>query len=98
MKQITANDVATKLENGETLNIIDVRETSEVAQGKISGSVNIPLGLIEFRLNELDKNKEYIVVCLSGGRSSMATSILESQGFNVTNMIGGMMAWQGPVE
>lgn len=98
MKQISAKEVATKLQNGEKLNIIDVREVSEVAQGKISGAVNIPLGLLEFRLNELDKNTEYIVVCHSGGRSSMATNMLESYGFNATNMAGGMLAWEGPIE
>ncbi|WP_416829116.1 rhodanese-like domain-containing protein [Ectobacillus polymachus] len=98
MKQISAKEVATKLQNGEKLNIIDVREVSEVAQGKISSAVNIPLGLLEFRLNELNKNTEYVVVCHSGGRSSMATNMLESYGFNATNMTGGMLAWEGPIE
>ena len=98
MKSISAKEVEEKLQNGEQLNIIDVRETQEVAMGKIPTAVNIPLGLIEFRMMELDKNKEYIIVCLSGGRSSSATRFLESQGFNVTNMMGGMMAWTGEVE
>jgi rhodanese-related sulfurtransferase len=98
MKSISAKEVEEKLLNGEQLNIIDVRETQEVAMGKIPAAVNIPLGLIEFRMMELDKNKEYIIVCLSGGRSSSATRFLENQGFNVTNMMGGMMAWTGEVE
>ncbi|MFC7319625.1 rhodanese-like domain-containing protein [Halobacillus campisalis] len=79
----------------EALNIIDVRETDEVAAGKIPGAVNIPLGLIEFRMNELDKSKDYVMVCRSGGRSGQATQFLEDQGFNVTNMDGGMMNYEG---
>ncbi|RPF51156.1 rhodanese-like domain-containing protein [Aquisalibacillus elongatus] len=98
MKSIDAKTVAEKLENGKELNIIDVRETDEVAEGKIPGAKNIPLGLIEFRENELDQGKEYIMVCRSGGRSGKATQYLEGRGFDVTNMTGGMLDWVGPVE
>jgi rhodanese-related sulfurtransferase len=98
VREITVNEVETLLDEGKKLNIIDVRETAEVAAEKIPGAVNIPLGLVEFRMNELDKSKEYIMVCRSGGRSSRATQFLESYGYNVTNMIGGMLAWRGKVE
>lgn len=98
MKQISAQELELLLNEKKDLNIIDVREVAEVAGGKIPSAVNIPLGLLEFRMNELDKNKEYIIVCLSGGRSSQATRFLEYQGFNVTNMSGGMMAWMGEIE
>ncbi|WP_174733479.1 rhodanese-like domain-containing protein [Mesobacillus harenae] len=98
MKEITPKEVETLLNDGKTLNIIDVRETDEVAAGKISGAVNIPLGLVEFRLNELDKSKEYIMVCRSGGRSGRASKFLESRGFDVINMTGGMLAWEGKQE
>ena len=98
MKQMTANEVEALLYEGKQLNIVDVREVDEVAAGKIPGAVNIPLGLIEFRMNELDKSKEYIMVCRSGGRSGRASQVLESFGFNVINMSGGMLAWEGKVE
>lgn len=98
MKEISANEVEALLDEGKKLNIIDVREVAEVATGKIPGAVNIPLGLVEFRMNELDKTKEYIMVCRSGGRSGRATQFLESYGFNVINMTGGMLAWEGKVE
>ncbi|KMK76303.1 rhodanese-like domain-containing protein [Alkalihalobacillus pseudalcaliphilus] len=75
--------------------IIDVREPKEVAEGKIKDSLNIPLGLLEFRIHELDKAKEYIIVCRSGGRSGRAAQYLENQGFKVKNMTGGMLEWQG---
>jgi rhodanese-related sulfurtransferase len=60
--------------------------------------VNIPLGLLEFRLQDLDKSKEHIMVCRSGGRSSMAANLLEDRGYKVINMTGGMNEWQGPIE
>ncbi|MFS0863919.1 rhodanese-like domain-containing protein [Fredinandcohnia sp. 179-A 10B2 NHS] len=98
MKQLTAKEVETMLTNGESLNIIDVREVDEVAAGKIPGAVNIPLGLIEFRMHELAKSKEYVMVCRSGGRSGSASQFLEGQGFKVINMVGGMLTWEGEVE
>ncbi|SFA54191.1 Rhodanese-related sulfurtransferase [Parageobacillus thermantarcticus] len=98
MKQLTAKEVEKLLQEGKQLNIIDVREVDEVAAGKIPGAINIPLGLLEFRMNELDKNKEYILVCRSGGRSARAAQLLESHGYNVINMTGGMLDWEGPVE
>ena len=98
MKSISTNELKNLLAEGKELNIIDVREPGEVAQGKIPSAVNMPLGLLEFRMNELDKSKEYIMVCRSGGRSGQATLFLDSQGYKVTNMTGGMLAWEGEVE
>ncbi|MFE6168823.1 rhodanese-like domain-containing protein [Viridibacillus arvi] len=98
MKSISVEEVQQLLESGKELNLIDVREVEEVAAGIIPTAINIPLGLIEFRMNELDKSKEYIMVCRSGGRSGNATMFLENQGFNVANMDGGMLAWAGEVE
>ena len=95
MKEITAKELEQKLANGETLNILDVREVDEVAEVKIPGIMHIPLGLVEFRMNELSKSEPYYVVCRSGGRSGRATQFLESQGYDVTNMMGGMLAWEG---
>jgi rhodanese-related sulfurtransferase len=98
MKYLTAKEVEQKLTIGERLNIIDVREVAEVATGKIPTAMNIPLGLVEFRMHELDMRKPYILVCRSGGRSSQAARFLESYGFDVTNMEGGMLSWVGKTE
>lgn len=98
MKEITAKEVENLLREGKQLNLIDVREVDEVAAGKIPGAVNIPLGVVEFRMNELDKSKEYIMVCRSGGRSGRATQFLKGQGYKVTNMAGGMLEWEGETE
>src|SRR5690625_4786393 len=98
MKEMTVNEVEILVNEGEGLNIIDVREVDEVVEGKIPGAVNIPLGLIEARMHEIDKSKEYIMVCRSGGRSGRATQFLEKWGYDVINMQGGMLAWEGTVE
>lgn len=98
MKEITAKELEQKVTSGEQLNIIDVREEVEVAAGMIPGAKNIPLGEIPERLEELDKNEHYYMVCRSGGRSSSASQFLIQNGFNVTNMIGGMLSWEGEVE
>ncbi|MEI2405946.1 rhodanese-like domain-containing protein [Niallia taxi] len=98
MKQMTVKEVEALINEGKKLNIIDVREVDEVATGKIPGAVNIPLGLIEFRMHELEKTNEYIMVCRSGARSGRATQFLKEYGFNVMNMTGGMLAWEGKIE
>lgn len=98
MKEIAVQEVQQRLENGESINLIDVREVDEVKAGHIPGIVNIPLGLLEAKLPDLDKNKPYIMVCRSGGRSGQATAFLTSKGYDVTNMVGGMLAWKGEVE
>lgn len=95
MKRFTAKEVQEKLENGEQLNIIDVREVDEVKEGKIPNAIHIPLGLVEFKINELDKKKQYVMVCRSGARSGRAATYLEGQGYDVINMDGGMMAYEG---
>lgn len=98
VKEISAAEVEQRLEKGEQLRLIDVRETSEVAEGHIPGAINIPLGLLEFRIHELDKKTSYIIVCRSGGRSGKATEYLTSFGYDAVNMIGGMLEWQGKIK
>ncbi|ANU27237.1 rhodanese-like domain-containing protein [Planococcus versutus] len=95
MKTMTTEEVQKIVESNQAIHLIDVRETDEVAAGKIPSAIHIPLGLLEFRMHELDKSSEYIMVCRSGGRSGQATRFLEDQGYNVTNMDGGMLDWNG---
>lgn len=97
MKEMTAKELEEKLLRKEAVNIVDVREVEEVAEGRIPEACNIPLRLLEFRMHELDKKKEYIIVCRSGGRSGRAVKVLESYGFQAINMVGGMLGWEGKV-
>ncbi|MGE7928619.1 rhodanese-like domain-containing protein [Lysinibacillus xylanilyticus] len=98
MKEISTKEVQQALEQGQAINLVDVREVDEVESGHIPGIIHIPLGLLEFRMHELNKKESYVMVCRSGGRSGSATQFLESQGFNVSNMVGGMLAWDGEVK
>lgn len=98
MKSITTAELQAKLEAGEPVRLIDVREVAEVEEGHIPGIIHMPLGLLEFRMHELDKQDHYYMICRSGGRSGQATVFLEAQGFNVTNMTGGMLEWTGEVQ
>lgn len=97
-KEMRPQEVKQRLDQGEPLNILDVREDNEWESGHIRGAKHIPLGLLGQRHNELDPRKEIIVVCRSGNRSGLACEMLESLGYKVINMPGGMMEWTGDVE
>ncbi|GAB3971758.1 rhodanese-like domain-containing protein [Spirosoma terrae] len=93
---ITVQELKERLEKGETLNLIDVREPAEYEADNI-GARLIPLGDLPYQLDELDglQDEEVIVHCRSGKRSAMAQQILEQNGFNnVRNVIGGMLAYR----
>ena len=98
MKSMTTDELLELLDANEDLNIIDVREDFEVENGMIPGATNIPLGDIPARAAELDQSKSYIVVCKGGVRSANACEYLAQQGFDVTNLDGGMMAYDGELE
>ncbi|WP_314584294.1 rhodanese-like domain-containing protein [Paenibacillus terrigena] len=92
--QIQPEEVKTRLERGESLNLIDVREPEEVAQGMIAGAVHIPLGQIPDRIDEIKQTGEIIMICRSGYRSERACAYLTELGLEgLKNMEGGMLAW-----
>jgi rhodanese-related sulfurtransferase len=97
MKNITVEELKSRLDAGEQLHIIDVREPSEYAEYNI-GAQLIPLGMIQgMQLDDIEdfKNKELIIHCKSGARSMQACMILETAGYtNVVNVTGGVMAWK----
>lgn len=73
--------------------LLDVREASELAEGRIAGSKHIPLGQLAARAFELDRGRPVITVCRSGGRSSQAAQFIAAQGYEVANLAGGLTAW-----
>jgi rhodanese-related sulfurtransferase len=96
---ITAKEVQERLRQGETLFLVDVREDEEIAYyGKIPEAVHIKMGDIPERLSVLDKENEYIMICKAGVRSEHVCQYLSSLGYNVINMEGGMMSYEGEVE
>lgn len=91
---IDAEQLKTRLDAGEKLNLIDVREAEEIAQGMIPGAVHLPLGLVPQRLDEIPREEEVIFICRSGYRSDQACQYLTSLGYKgATNLVGGMLAW-----
>lgn len=92
-KQITPQEVATRLRSGESILLLDVREPAEWVQGHVAGAKHIPLGQLAERREELDPQRETIVICRSGNRSGLACELLSEQGYNVVNMTGGLNDW-----
>ncbi len=97
MQTITIYELKARLDAGETVNIVDVREPHEHAEFNIGG-VLVPLGQVrDMQVDELEafKDQELIVYCRSGNRSGQACMVLDSLGFeNTKNLVGGMLAWQ----
>jgi len=96
MKDISVEELKSRMDQGEKLNIIDVRESWEYEEFNI-GAKNMPLSAFPSYLPELEKlkNEEVIVHCKMGGRSSQAAAFLDQQGFkNVKNVTGGMDEWK----
>jgi rhodanese-related sulfurtransferase len=95
---ITPEELKKKLEQGEKLELVDVREDEEVAHGMIPGVKHLRMGDIPANLDYFDKEKEYIFICRSSARSGNVCYYLQEQGYKVRNMTGGMLAWQGEVK
>lgn len=98
--QISATELKQRLDNGDDLQIIDVREAHEVAIAKLPKTIHIPLGQIVNRMSEINPDKETIVHCKMGGRSNMAIAGLKQAGFtgSLTNLAGGITAWSNDVD
>ncbi|MCD1257957.1 rhodanese-like domain-containing protein [Paenibacillus athensensis] len=95
METILPAEVKERLDRGESLTIVDVREDEEVAAGMIAGARHIPLGQLPERHSEIPRTGEVILVCRSGARSGRALGYLESLGYEgLKNMTGGMLEWE----
>jgi rhodanese-related sulfurtransferase len=83
-----------RLERGESVLILDVREPFEIALAPFPGATHIPMGDIPSRLSELDPDQETVVVCHHGVRSAQVAMYLAQNGFeSVLNLSGGIDAW-----
>ncbi len=96
MNNISVTALKARMDAGEKLNLVDVREPHEHAEFNIGGLL-IPLGKVQMlQVEELEelKEEEVICYCRSGNRSMVAATMLEHLGFkNVTNLTGGMLGW-----
>ena len=97
MKQMSVDELKSRLDAGEQVNLIDVREDHERADFNIGG-LHYKLGLITaMQFDDIEdlKDKEVIVYCRSGNRSQIAGLVMQSAGFtNVINLAGGMLDWE----
>ena len=97
MTTITAEQLKARLDAGEKLNIVDVREPHENAEFNIGGLL-LPLGRVQtLQLEDIEdmKDEELIVYCRSGNRSGQACQLLDMAGFtNTKNLVGGMLNWR----
>jgi len=97
--ELTSLELKARLDRGDKLTIVDVREPNELQINRIQGSLHIPLGDIPKRYNELDPDAEYVMQCKSGVRSGKAADFLRSVGFKrVLNLKGGILGWIDQVD
>jgi len=97
--EITSTELKQRLDRGDKLTLVDVREPNEYQINRIPGTVLIPLGEVPRRYAELDKDAEIVVSCKMGGRSAKAADFLRSVGFkHVLNHKGGILDWIDKVD
>jgi rhodanese-related sulfurtransferase len=88
--ELTPQQVFARLAEAQ---IVDVRETDELAEGMIDGAVHIPLGAVSVNQRVLDSARPVILICRSGRRSADAAALLAAAGFDAHTMTGGMLEW-----
>ena len=100
MEEITATELKQRLDKGDDIQIIDVRENNEVATGRIPNSVHIRLAEVLNRMDEIDPSRETVLHCKMGGRSARAIDVLQRSGFKgkLMNLKGGIVAWSNEVD
>ena len=100
IEEISATDLKRRMDAGEDIQLIDVRQPEEWAFAKIEGSKLIPLGEIMKRRDEIDESRETVIHCKSGMRSARAVEALQQAGFkgDIKNLKGGITAWSNEVD
>jgi len=100
LEEITAVELKRRIDLGQDIQIVDVREPHEVAIARIPNIIHIPLGQIESRASEIDPSRETVVYCKVGLRSAAAVRRLKQGGFagRLLNLKGGINAWGAEVD
>ena len=99
-KSLSPKELAERLERGDELVLLDVRQPGEIAICALPGITHIPLGELSVRLSELDLDAETVCICHHGVRSASAASALYQIGFDgqLWNLTGGMDRWSTEVD
>lgn len=100
IEEISAADLKARLDKGDDIQLIDVRQPDEYAFAKIDGADLIPLGDVVKRMSEIDEDRETVIHCKMGGRSAKAIEMLRAAGFKgeMKNLKGGITAWSNDVD
>lgn len=100
IEEISAADLKRRMDDGDDIQLIDVRQPDENAFAKIPGAKLIPLGDVIRRMGEIDPAKETVIHCKMGGRSAKAIEVLKQAGFTgeLKNLKGGITAWSNDVD
>lgn len=100
MQEITASELKARLDAGEDIQLIDVRQPDEFAFARIEGTKLIPLSEILNRKSEIDETRDTVVLCKMGGRSARAIEALHRSGFtgSLRNLVGGITSWSNDVD
>lgn len=93
MREIDIDGLRRELESDEDTTLVDVREPSEYVEAHVPGAVLIPMGQLPQRLGEVPKERPVYVICRSGNRSGAMGPLLDAQGYDSVNVLGGTAAW-----
>jgi adenylyltransferase/sulfurtransferase len=100
MEEMTATELKQRLDRGDDIQVIDVREPNEYDIARLEGAKLIPLGQVVNRMSEIDESRETVVHCKGGVRSARAIEALQRAGFKgrLVNLKGGITAWSNDVD
>jgi rhodanese-related sulfurtransferase len=99
LAEIETVELKQRLDRGDRLSILDVREPEEVAIAAFPGAINVPMGDVPSRLAELDPEAEWVIVCHHGMRSANVAMYLLRNGFEkIANLSGGIDEWSLTVD
>ena len=94
VNEIDSPSLRQRLTDGEEMLLVDIRMPTEIAQGTIPDTLQMPMHLLPLRLSELPRDRDLVLYCRSGARSYQACAYMMQQGYHrVLNLRGGIIAW-----
>lgn len=96
--EISVTELDSRLRAPDPPLVLDVREPWELEVARLTGTLDIPMNEVPGRLGELPKDRDIVVMCRSGGRSSKVADYLHRTGYRAANLTGGILAWARDVD
>lgn len=96
--ELTPAEFLSRRQQGQALTLLDVREPWELAVANVPETLAIPMGEVSQRLAEIDRQTPVVVLCRSGRRSFEVAKFLQQNGYDVSNLAGGILAWSRDVD